>query len=193
MSLLVAATWVGPGIPAAADVAQAWMAWVGRSYHWLEGNPSPSLAAAEAQLQHLWQQISRLHQEGGAEPLLVIRGSLADPIGAGQTWADLAGAWHFPVLLMLPRRGALSQAAAFAALLQQAQARCVGWVLVGEPELDFATGSPPFSPPPEQGQTQDLTLAAYLETQLGIPVLGYADPEGQITWDGDALAALGYV
>ncbi|MCJ2541641.1 hypothetical protein [Thermostichus vulcanus] len=204
MSVMVAATWAGPGIPSVAEVAQAWVACSRHSYHWLNGDPMgyAPLAQTEAHLRDLWQQISTLNHEGRAEPLLVLRGSLADPIGAGQTWADLARAWNLPVLLTLPRRGAISQAAAFAALVHQARARCLGWVLLGEPGFDRATatgerlGSQPDFPVSsdlEDWEERDSALATHLETQLGIPVLGRRDRRGQITWDTDSLAAMGYI
>lgn len=208
MSVLMAGTWVGPGIPSVMEVAQAWVSGSQRSYHWLRGDPMPS----EAHLRELWQQISTLNHEGTAEPLLVLLGSLADPIGAGQTWADLSRAWNLPVLLTLPRGAAVSQAVAFAALLHQAQARCLGWVLLGEPRFGGSTaaggvsGSRPDFPAsmawdpqslePEDRQDLDeldSALATRLEAQLGIPVLGRMDLRGQITWDTDSLAAMGYI
>ncbi|MFQ3612406.1 MAG: hypothetical protein SNJ68_01670 [Cyanobacteriota bacterium] len=204
MSVLVAGTWVEPGIPSVAEVAQAWVSCSQRSYHWLSGDPMgyAPLSQTEAHLRDLWQQISTLNHEGRAEPLLVLRGSLADPIGAGQTWADLARAWNLPVLLTLPRRAAMSQAVAFAALLHQAQARCLGWVLLGEPGLAPVTaaggvlGSQPDFPVSldlEDWDERDSALATRLEAQLGIPVLGRMDLRGQITWDTDSLAAMGYI
>ncbi|MEN9201967.1 MAG: hypothetical protein Q6K80_09150 [Thermostichus sp. DG_1_6_bins_120] len=199
MSVMVAGTWVGPRLPSVAEVAQAWVACSQRPYSWLKGDP---YAQIEAHLRELWQQIVRLNQEGTAEPLLVVPGSLADPIGAGQTWADLSHAWELPVLLTLPRRAAMSQAIAFAALLRQSRARCLGWVLLGEPEFaptiatdevsECQLDSPP-SLPPEAWDELDSTLAACLEAQVGIPVLGRVDPQQQVNWDQDALAMMGYV
>ncbi|MGQ9837500.1 MAG: hypothetical protein ACUVRV_05950 [Cyanobacteriota bacterium] len=214
--MMVASTW--PGISGVVKVAEAWVSCTRRSYHWLSGDPIPQgyapFSQTEAYLRELWQQISALNQEGRAEPLLVVRGSLADPIGVGQTWADLARAWNFPVLLTLPRRAAVSQAVAFAAVLHQAQACCLGWVLLTEPGFgsgiaagkglgsrpDFSAPldwDPPSSDRDDSGQEDldelDSTLAAHLEAQLGIAVLGRMDLYGQVTWDTDSLAAMGYV
>ncbi len=175
MRVMVADTWLG--IPAAAEVASAWQQVVQRSYGRLTIDPTPS----EAQLKALWQQISAW--SGEKEPLLVLPGSIADPLASGQTWADLAQAWDFTLLLTLPREAALSQAAAFAALLHQAKARCLGWVLLG---------SPPETEDPRSLEELDSTLATRLEAQVGMPVLGRMRLDGQIFWDMDSLAQLGY-
>ncbi|MFS8860657.1 hypothetical protein [Synechococcus sp. H60.4] len=159
MRVMVADTW--PGIPAAAAVAEAWQEAVERPWGLLRVDPSPS----EAQLKVLWQQIA--DWEGERDPLLVVPGTLADPIGPGQTWADLAAAWGFKVLLTLPQEAALSQGAAFAALLHQAKTHCLGWVL-----LESASGSSLEEPP----------LVWQLQAQLGIPVLGRKTAAGQISW-----------
>ncbi len=159
MRVMVADTW--PGIPAAAAVAEAWQEAVPRPWGLLWVDPSPS----EAQLKVLWQQIAAW--EGERDPLLVVPGTLADSIGPGQTWADLAAAWGFKVLLTLPEEAALSQGAAFAALLHQAKTHCLGWVL-----LESASGSSLEEPP----------LVWQLQAQLGIPVLGRKTAAGQISW-----------
>ncbi len=159
MRVMVADTW--PGIPAAAAVAEAWQEAVPRPWGLLWVDPSPS----EAQLKALWQQIAAW--EGERDPLLVVPGTLADPIGPGQTWADLAAAWGFKVLLTLPEEAALSQGAAFAALLHQAKTHCLGWVL-----LESASGSSLEEPP----------LVWQLQAQLGIPVLGRKAVAGPGVW-----------
>ncbi|MEN9224119.1 MAG: hypothetical protein Q6L60_08350 [Thermostichus sp. HHBFW_bins_43] len=193
MRVMVAGTWVGPGIPAATAVASAWQQVMPRPYSLLAVDSTPS----EAQLKTLWQQISAWEGEKmGQElvhkqPLLVLAGSLAEPIGPGQTWADLAKAWGFTLLLTVPRGGALSQATAFAALLRQAKAHCLGWVLLGSPPE--SCGPEPGSPwDPQMLAELDSTLAANLEAQLGLPVLGRMTLEGEILWDTDFLEQFGY-
>ncbi len=174
MRVMVADTW--PGIPGAAAVASAWQEVTQSPWGRLRVDPNPS----EAQLKALWQQIC----EWATDPLLVLPGSVADPLGPGQTWADLARAWGFSLLLTLRREAALSQAAAFAALLRQAKARSLGWVLVG---------SLPETEDPQALEELDATLIPRLEAQVGIPVLGRMALDGQILWDTDSLEQLGCV
>ena len=174
MRVMVADTW--PGIPGAAAVASAWQEATQSPWGRLRVDPNPS----EAQLKALWQQIC----EWATDPLLVLPGSVADPLGPGQTWADLAHAWGFSLLLTLQRKAALSQAAAFAALLRQAKARSLGWVLVG---------SLPETEDPQALEELDATLIPRLEAQVGIPVLGRMALDGQILWDTDSLEQLGCV
>lgn len=168
MRVMVADTW--PGTQAALGVADSWQQAVQRPWGLLEVDPSPS----EAQLRTLWQQIAAW--KGEKAPLLVVPGSLADPIGPGQTWADLAHAWGFDVLLTLPQEAALSQGAAFAALLHQAKAHCLGWVL-----LESESASSPEEEP---------ALIWQLQAHLGIPVLGRKTAAGQIFWRAEMLDLL---
>lgn len=170
MKVMVANTW--PGIPGATAVADAWQQVVQRPWGRLRVDPNPS----EAQLKALWQQISEW--AGEKDPLLVLPGSVADPLGPGQTWADLAHAWGLSLLLTLQREAALSQGAAFAALLRQAKARGLGWVLIGSLT---ETGDP------QALEKLDATLIPRLEAQVGMPVLGRMALDGQILWDPDAL------
>ncbi|MFS8839630.1 hypothetical protein [Synechococcus sp. W55.2] len=170
MKVMVANTW--PGIPGATAVADAWQQVVQRPWGRLRVDPNPS----EAQLKALWQQISEW--AGEKDPLLVLPGSVADPLGPGQTWADLAHAWGFSLLLTLQREAALSQAAAFAALLRQAKACGLGWVLIG---------SLPETGDPQALAELDAALIPRLEAQVGMPVLGRMALDGQILWDPDAL------
>ncbi len=168
MRVMVADTW--PGTQAAPGVAESWQQAVQRPWGLLEVDPSPS----EAQLRTLWRQIAAW--KGEKAPLLVVPGSLADPIGPGQTWADLAQAWGFGVLLTLPQKAALSQGAAFAALLHQAKAHCLGWVL-----LESESASSPEEEP---------ALIWQLQAHLGIPVLGRKTAAGQIFWRAEMLDLL---
>ncbi len=167
MRVMVANTW--PGLPVAM-VAEAWQQAVPRPWGLLEVDPNPS----EAQLRTLWQQI--VAWEGEKDPLLVVPGSLADPIGPGQTWADLAHAWGFDVLLTLPQEAALSQGAAFAALLRQAKTYCLGWVV-----LESGSG---FS------LEEEPALIWQLQAHLGIPVLGRKTAAGQTFWTAEMLDLL---
>ncbi|MFS8823537.1 hypothetical protein [Synechococcus sp. W60.2] len=139
-------------------------------------DPNPS----EAQLKALWQQIG----ERATNPLLVLPGSVADPLEPGQAWADLAHAWGFSLLLTLRREAALSQATAFAALMRQAKVRNLGWVLVG---------SLPETEDPQALEELDAALIPRLEAQVGMPVQGRMALDGQILWDTDSLEQLGYV
>ncbi|MFS8810215.1 hypothetical protein NW814_06760 [Synechococcus sp. R65.1] len=160
MRVMVADTW--PGSRAALGVAEAWQQAVQAPWGLLEVDPSPS----EAQLRTLWRQM--VAWEGEKAPLLVVPGSLADPLGPGQTWADLAAAWGFKVLLTLPEEAALSQAAAFAALLRQTKADCLGWVL-----LEAA---------PALSSRLEPALVWQLPAQVGIPVLGRKAVAGSVVW-----------
>lgn len=176
MRVMVADTW--PAIPGAAAVASAWKEVTQNPWGRLRVDSNPS----EAQLKALWQQICEW--AGEKDPLLVLPGSVADPLGPGQTWADLAHAWGFSLLLTLQRKAALSQATVFAALMRQAKARSLGWVLVG---------SLPETEDPQALEELDATLIPHLEAQVGIPVLGRMALDGQILWDTDFLEQLGYV
>lgn len=88
-----------------------------------------SLEEREIDLAMVWQQLQALQQ--GADWVLVEGlGGLGSPVTFDWTVADLAAAWHLPVLLVVPvQLGAIAQAVANVALARQQGVDLVGLVL----------------------------------------------------------------
>lgn len=124
----------------------------------------------------LWQQI-----QGENPILLVVPGSLGDPISPGQTFADLAHDWQLPILLTLPQDPWLgSQVRAYGSLVREAGAVMRGVIgVMDEPD-----------PLPPMGTTYSGI------PWLGHLLLGYGDPTQTLhqakEWDWEVLTDPGY-
>ncbi|MEM6840078.1 MAG: dethiobiotin synthase [Cyanobacteria bacterium P01_C01_bin.120] len=94
---------------------------------------APPLAAAQegktVDLTIVWQQLSQL-LDRRQWVLIEALGGLGSPVTDEWTVADLAAAWHLPIVLVVPiRLGAIAQAVANAALARQHQLTVKGIVL----------------------------------------------------------------
>ncbi|MBD0268464.1 MAG: ATP-dependent dethiobiotin synthetase BioD [Cyanobacteria bacterium Co-bin8] len=94
---------------------------------------APPLAAAlegrSLDLTAVWQTLERLCQERDWV-LVESLGGLGSPVTEELTVADLAAAWHLPVVLVVPvQLGAIAQAVANVALARQCQVNLRGIVL----------------------------------------------------------------
>ncbi|NEQ42746.1 MAG: ATP-dependent dethiobiotin synthetase BioD [Leptolyngbya sp. SIOISBB] len=94
---------------------------------------APPLAAAQEgktiDLTVVWQHLSQLLAERQFV-LVEALGGLGSPVTDEWTIADLAAAWHLPIVLVVPiKLGAISQAVANAALARQHQLSVKGLIL----------------------------------------------------------------
>ncbi|MEM1311383.1 MAG: dethiobiotin synthase [Cyanobacteria bacterium P01_H01_bin.153] len=94
---------------------------------------APPLAAAQegktVDLTVVWQQLSQL-LESRQWVLIEALGGLGSPVTDEWTVADLAAAWHLPIVLVVPiKLGAIAQAVANAALARQHQLTVKGLIL----------------------------------------------------------------
>lgn len=124
---------------------------------------APPLAAAQegkiVDLTVVWQQLSQLLAERQFV-LVEALGGLGSPVTDEWTIADLAAAWHLPIVLVVPiKLGAISQAVANTALARQHQLTIQGIIL-----------NCPTPLTPEQ--QQDWAPVELIERLTQLPVLG---------------------
>ncbi|MGF1460550.1 MAG: dethiobiotin synthase [Leptolyngbyaceae cyanobacterium] len=125
---------------------------------------APPLAAAQegktVDLAIVWQQLSQL-LETRQRVLVEGVGGLGSPVTDEWTVAELAAAWHLPIVLVVPvKLGAIAQAVANTALARQHQLTVKGIIL---------NCTRPLTP----DQQQNWTPVELIERLTQLPVLGH--------------------